>query len=428
MARAISRPPSPAAKSEIKRERFRLRIRQVALFAAILITGGLSVIPREPLLLLVLVACFWLVNPMRMFKAEFAGIWILLAATIAAALIGGQSFQLGALAIRFSNFLAGIALLMVYIDRRPGTIASDLLPIFRFFGVQAVLTPILALLVAELFWTFNIENTTYHTLLYVFTYHEFVDTGAIFKRPDGFFFEPGVLQIYLNAYLFIALFLRRFSIFDVGLAALAVVATQSTTGAVILVLQVAVAYFRWLQTAERVQKLAVVIIAPLVLLPVAGYTTYNLAEKFYGQFSGSAEAREYDLRTGLNVVMEKPLTGIGFDYEYYFDVAEQVGYRDVELSRDNITERSNSNGIVTLLYSIGIPLSLVFLWGTARQRLFRPRWLFGALIFLSMTSEALFLQPFTLMVVFSGLLIPNRKGKARRTYRPSAGRPVRTQA
>ncbi len=404
----------------IRSEVVRIRLRQLTLFAAILISGGLITIPRIPLLAVVLLACFALQNPLKMFRMEFAGIWILLAATVAAALVGGESFQVMPLTIRLANFISGIALLILYIDERPALISSDLLPILRFFGFQSVFTPVLALIVPGLFWTFQVADASYHTFFYIFTYHEFIVNATFLKRPDGFFFEPGVFQIYLNAYLFVALFLRRFSAFDVGLATLGVMATQSTTGAVILVLQYGVAYFRWLKTADRVQKLAVFILGPILLVPLAGYTTYNVAEKFYGQFSGSAEAREYDLRTGINVVMEKPLTGIGFDYEKYFDLASQVGVRDVDLSRENITERPNSNGIVTLLYSVGIPLGLIFLWGAWRQRMFRPRWLFAMLILLSMTSEALFFSPFILLIVFSGLLI-RPAAKTRRSLRTQRG-------
>ena len=398
-----------ASKSQAVRDMAALRMRQLALFAGILMSGGLQTIPREPLLVLVLAICFAFTNPLRMFKAEFGAIWILLLATVAVALLGGQSFQIAPMLIRYSNFLAGLALLAMYIDRRPGAIAEDLYIILKLMAFQAVLTPLFALIVPQLFTTFMYKNTIYTTFLYIFTYHEFIVGATLFKRPDGFFFEPGVFQIYLNIFLFICLFLRRFSYFDVGLATLAVMATQSTTGAAILVMLYCVAYWRFLKTAGRMQKLAVLIVGPILLLPIATYATYNLAEKFYGEFSGSAEAREYDLRTGLNVVMENPLTGIGFDYERYFDVAQEVGYRDLDLSDENMTERSNSNGIVTLLYSIGIPLGLVFLWGALRQRMFRPRLLMAGLVLLSMTSEPLIFTPFILMIVFSGLLLKTRK-------------------
>lgn len=409
-----------------RNERARIRMRQVALFAAILISGGLLSIPRFPLLLVVLIICFALENPLRMFKTEFAAVWILIAATVAVALVGGGSFQIAPMAIRLANFLAGAALLLLYINERPGLIAKDLLPIFRFFGAQAVLTPLLALIAPGLFWTFQIQETTYHTLFYIFTYHEFILDASFFKRADGFFFEPGVFQLYLNIYLFAALFLRRFSAADVGLATFGVLATQSTTGVVILVILYGAAYLRWMKTAERSQKLAVFILGPIVLAPLGAYATYNLGEKFYGQASGSAEAREYDLRTGLRVIREHPLTGIGFDYEKYFDVASRVSYREANMSLDNMNERSNTNGVVSLLYSVGIPLGLIFLLGLWRQRLFRPRGVFAGLGLLTLLSQSLFFTPFVCMIVFSGLLIrPQREPRVGGRRHRSPAKPKR---
>jgi hypothetical protein len=390
----------------------RKRLRQVALLAGILISGGLGIFPREPLLLIVLVACFTVKNPLEMFRAEFAGIWFLLLAVAAVVLIGGESFQLGPMVTRYANFAAGLALLMVYVDERRSTLADDLYWILKLMAFQAILTPIAVLLFPRFITTFQVNDTIYQTLFYLFTFHEFQDFGLLFKRPDGFFFEPGVFQIYLNMLLFICLFVRPQRLLDIAIATLAVVATQSTTGVVILVLQFAAAYFLWLKTANRSQKLGVFVFVPIMLLPLGGYMTYNVTEKLYGAMSGSAEAREYDLRTGLRVTMEKPFTGIGFDYEKYFDVAERVGYREADLSRENITERGNTNGLVVLLFSIGIPLALVFFYGMLRQRLFRPRLLFGALIMLSLVSESLSLSPIMLMVTFSGLLISPKRVRA----------------
>jgi len=405
---ARSRQKAPNA-GFIANPALRKRLRQIALLAAMLSSGGLLIFPREPLLAVVLTACFTLKNPLEMFRAEFAGIWFLLLAVAAVVLIGGESFQLMPMVTRYANFFAGLALLMAYVDERRSTLVDDLYWILKLMAFQAVLTPIMVILFSQFFTTFRVNDTIYHTLLYVFTYHEFQDFGLLFKRPDGFFFEPGVFQIYLNTFLFICLFMRKQRLFDIGLAALAVVATQSTTGAVILVMQFAAAYLLWLRTANRRQKLGVFVFVPIMLLPLAAYMTYNVTEKFYGAMAGSAEAREYDLRTGLRVTMVKPFTGIGFDYEKYFDVAGRVGYREADLSRENITERSNTNGLVVLLFSVGIPLALVFFYGILRQRLFTPRLLFGVLIMLSLVSESLSLSPVMLMVTFSGLLIAPKR-------------------
>ncbi|MEM8724183.1 MAG: hypothetical protein AAGE86_01540, partial [Pseudomonadota bacterium] len=299
---------APRKAGQITNPVLRQRLRQIALFAAILISGGLLSIPRIPLLVVVLVLCFALRNPLRMFRPEFALIWLLLFLVGAVVLIGGESFPVLPMAIRYANFLAGIALLAVYIDETRSTLADDLFPMLKLMAFQSILTPIAVILAGGFFTTFLVNETTYHTLFYIFTYHELIDNAGFPKRPDGFFFEPGVFQIYLNMLLFICLFVRKHSWFDIGLASLAVLATQSTTGVVIMMIQYGIAYLQWLKTANRRQKVGVFVFVPILLLPLAAYMTFNVSEKFFGALSGSAEAREYDLRTGLAVAAESPLT------------------------------------------------------------------------------------------------------------------------
>ncbi len=408
---ALAPPHQPAYRQagQITNEALRRVLRQVALFAAILISGGLLPIPRIPLLAVVLVLCFSLKSPLRLFKAEFLGIWVLLLLVAAAALVGGDNLQVQPMIVRYANFAAGLALLLLYIDERRSTLVDDLYWILKLMAFQAVLTPVIVILLADYQSTFVVNDSTYYTVGYVFTYHDLSGSNALLKRPDGFFFEPGVFQFYLNLFLLIVLFMRKQRLFDIALAALAVIATQSTTGVIILALQFAIAYFVWLRTANRSQKLGVFVFVPIMLLPLEAYMTYNVTEKFYGTLSGSAEAREYDLRTGINVALEQPLTGIGFDYEKYYVVASKVGYREAELSRENITERGNTNGIVVLFYSLGIPLAIIFLLGIFRQRLFKPGLLMAAIAILSLISESLSFTPVFLMLAFSGLLIQSRR-------------------
>lgn len=410
-------PATARRAGEITNPLIRQRMRQVALLAGILMSGGLLIIPRAPVLVIVVVACFLLRNPLRLFRPEFALIWVVLLAVAGVVLVGGESFQLTPMVIRYANFLAGLALLLIYIDERRSTLADDLYPILKLMAFQAVLTPIAYILFSQYFFVFRVFDTEYVTFYFLFTFHEFQNLGALFKRPDGFFFEPGVFQIYLNVFLFIALFVRRQRVVDITLGALAVLATQSTTGVVILIVQFTAAYLVWLRSADRGQKLGVLVFVPIIMLPLAAYASYNVTEKFYGVFRGSAEAREYDLRTGVSVALEQPLTGIGFDYEKYYAIASRVGYREARLSKENITERGNTNGIVVLLYSLGFPLALVFLFGLLRQRLFRPSAVMATIAGLSLVSESLSLTPFFLMMIFSGLLIqPKGIGPSLRGY------------
>jgi hypothetical protein len=273
-------------------------------------------------------------------------------------------------------------------------------------SVQAVLTPIAAILLSNYFIGLVLGESVYRTFFLLFTYHDMTATAAWYKRPDGLFFEPGVFQLYLNIYVAISLFVLRLRWRDVALGAAAVVATLSTTGAVILVLQLAFAYFWRIKNRETAHRhMLMLLLAPLLLLPPTLYAIDNVNDKLTGEGRGSAWARQYDLVTGMAVAAEYPLTGIGFDYDRYYEMASRVGYKESNLSVDNITERSNSNGIATLFYSVGFPLGLVFMLGLFRQRFVRPRSVMALILLLSLSTEALFFTPFVLMIVFSGLLI-----------------------
>jgi len=380
------------------------RLRLLALFVAMLMSGGLLIFPRPLLLPLLGALCFMLVNPLRLFRREFMIIWLVLLMVAAAALVGGQALQADEMAIRYANFFAGFLLLLVYSGLGASQLSEDMMPILRIMAVQAILTPIVAIVLPGYFTTWEINETEYQSIYLIFTYHEFL-APALIKRPDGLFFEPGVFQFYLNTLLFIALFMRQFRWRDVLLAIAAIMFTQSTSGAVIMVTILAVYGLRRVRHTAAHETLLVLILVPLIIAAPVIYAYSNVVEKFTGEQAGSSWAREYDLRTGLAVVQENPLTGIGFDYDRYREIANDVGYKETILSDENITERSNSNGIIMMLYSVGIPIGLIFLWGMMRQRFMRPRALYGAAMALTLLSESLVFTPFMLAVIFSGLLI-----------------------
>jgi hypothetical protein len=128
-------------------------------------------------------------------------------------------------------------------------------------------------------------------------------------------------------------------------------------------------------------------------------------EKFSGDSQGSFWARQFDLLTGINVIMENPVIGIGFDYTEYYRAAAHLGFSDTPLTERITDDRGNTNGIVFLFYSIGIPLGIPFLVGLFRQQLLANRWMIGGALALSLMSESMIFTPFFLMFIFSGLLL-----------------------
>ncbi|WP_423607202.1 O-antigen ligase family protein [Sphingomonas sp. MS122] len=387
-------------------------LRRLALFMGMMLTGGLFIFPRIPMLVGIVVLALVLKGPTLGIRRAMAPIFLLLVVVFAVTLIGGGGLPLGDVATRYANFAGGILLLGLYLDLPRSTMAGDLYFFGKIFSLQAVLTVILAETVNGLFRPVAFDqDLIYNTIGFIFTYHVMLEDSTRFLRPDGFFYEPAVLQIYLNIQLYIALFIFKNRTWGAA-ALLGVLATQSTTALIVSGGILAVYYVRLLPTATALEKLAGLIVAPVVAIFLTFVAVENFQAKFTGVSVGSTWAREYDAYTGLNVAAHYPLTGIGFGSEQYFQAAMKYGYFETQLNDTHVVNRSqaNSNGIVMLLYMMGIPLALVFLFGLFRQRFFPHKLVFFFIAFTSLIPEPLALNPFFLMLIFSGLLhVPSRR-------------------
>jgi hypothetical protein len=384
-------------------------LRRCALFLCMLLSGGSLLWPRPALLAGVLL--LWLVARSGVFYVRRAMLpgFLLLGAVLLLTVARPQGFHLDSLVIRFANFLAGIVLLDLYWRAGPPALQGDLYAILRWMAVQALVTVLLAQTANFLFLPLMVQEAEYKTVLLLFTYHDMLDGSTAWKRPDGFFYEPGVFQIYLNLFLYLALFVfrsRRQSLLGVA----AVFATQSTTGVVLAALQVGVFFAtRYINVGSLRSRVTKTLLAVAMSVPIAFFVMTNVTDKVSGDSRGSFWARQYDLLTGLNVIAENPAIGIGFDYEQYKAAASRLGYADTELEERITNDRGNTNGVVFLLYSIGIPLALPFLIGLYRQRMFPHRKLVGTVLFVSFLSESMIFTPVFLMIIYSGLLLAPRR-------------------
>lgn len=381
--------------------------RQLALFFGMMMSGGIFFFPRIPMLVLIAGLVFYLRGPTFGIRKAMGPIWILLAVVLAVSVAASGTVHLADTAIRFANFAGGILLLAIYLDKPRDQLARDYYTIGKLFSIQSILTIIAATVVPGLFMTIASpgDNADYSSLGFVLNYHVMLEDATRFHRPDGFFYEPAVFQIFLNIQLYLALF-----VFDsrkwAGVALLGVLATQSTTSLLISLILVATYYVRMFPTASAIEKFAGAMLGPVIAIPLLLISAHNVDEKFTGRSAGSTWAREFDAYTGMRIAANYPLFGIGFNRDTYKDKAYQHGYMETPLANEAVDMRtnSNSNGIVTLFYTMGFPLALVFLFGLYRQRFFRMKPLVFALFFFSLIAEPLSLNPFFLMFIFSGLL------------------------
>jgi hypothetical protein len=394
-------PIVPAAPRSVS-ETSRTGRRRTALVVAMILSGGLLFFPRLPLLAVLLVLCFIDRGVTLTLSRRMLPAWLWLAAVLALTLMRPGGVDISSTAVRFANFAGAMALLRMYLEAPEGALPNDLSAILPWMSWQAILTVPIAFLFGPLALPIAAGETTYHSFLLIFTWHDLELGNSVFMRPDGLFWEPGVFQFYLNLHLFTALFWRR-NWFQAGVAAAAILATQSTTGLLVAAVQLLAVAWPVLSCGDLLQRAFKFLGLLLVLVPFAVLTVDNVTEKFFGDSRGSSLARQYDLLTGLNVVAQYPVGGIGFDHKRYTALGDSLGFDDSGLSAETLDERTSSNGLVQVLYSIGIPLALVFIVGLYRNPFLQPRWLIGVMLSLALSGEALAFTPFVAMFAFGGL-------------------------
>lgn len=378
-------------------------VRRVILFCGILLSGGSLLFPRSLLAAIVVLLALLNFNVVSSkLKRRNLPIYVWLLFVMLVIVIHFQAADIEVIITRVVNFYLALVLLNIYCRADSCHLVGDLMFLLRPMAYQSILTVALAFLLPLLFLPINIAGAEYRTFLLLLTYHSTIDGGGPLVRPDGFFFEPGVFQIYLNIYLFLVAALHR-SIKELAPAIIAVFLTQSTTGLLIAVLILGVYSYQFIRRNSPLRRLTFTFFAVALAVPIYSVIQDNVNKKLFGALSGSSMARQYDLLTGLNVIRENPLLGIGFSKVEYFREADRLGASVEGLSNNDQDGRSTSNGLINLFYSIGIPLGLMLFVGLYRQHFFGQRWVFGAILSISLLGEALVFTPMFLMFAFSGL-------------------------
>jgi hypothetical protein len=379
--------------------------RQIILFCTILLSGGNLIIPRGLLAALsILLTMVYLrgSSDTRGIQRKFAYIW--LGVVILLSLRQTETADLMATFTRIANFIVALALLHIYAEEGRENLMTDLTKVITPMTIQAVLTVVFAFVLPNYFMFVDTPEASFSTFLGVFNFHDVGGSDLLFVRPDGFFFEPGVFQIYLNILLFILLERKR-SWLSIFTAILALICLQSTTGFLILGLQLLYFSMKGVSLHKSGLKGAVrFAVIALVAVGILPFMQSNIEAKLFGNNASSANARQFDLIAGSMVIAEHPLLGIGFNHDTYLDISTNYGSDNSKLDADDQhTGRYTSNGILMAIYTIGIPLGFVYLLGLVRQELMPHRLLFGMILFLALSTESLVFTPFFASFALRGL-------------------------
>lgn len=296
---------------------------------------------------------------------------------------------------------ATLAFLVICCNENYESIKEYIYKSCKLIAILALINVALRFLIPGVF-TFYQSQTDYtvHTLYFIFNFQ----TGDIF-RNQGLYWEPGVLQIIMNLYLFLILIEKNESYMKAILPILVIVSTLSTTGLIIMSVTL---FFSLKKKHIRISfKAGFLIVAASVLL--APFVYSNIREKLTSDTDPSAALRAYDMYNGLLVIKDNPIFGVGMDPAQFYLKSKGKDIFGYDTSSFNFEDRGNTNTWISIAMMFGLPVLILFALSLYHQKIFKDKKLFFFIIFMALFSEPLFPYPFLLLLNLSHIPLNNKK-------------------
>jgi hypothetical protein len=234
--------------------------------------------------------------------------------------------------------------------------------------------------------------------------------GFEFCRNQGFFWEPGILQAFLNMLFFLEAFVMKKRKGILLLITFLIITTYSTTGLILLLLQL------FIYVKSEMKKN--IIILPIVLsliIPIYLIFNLNIDSKVQGEKESSFQKRVFDLTQPLFIALENPLTGIGLDVFQFQNIRQEFYISSNSVQSINsltgidakveVSDKGSSNSIMFLLAGAGFPSAILLLVMFFKQQIVvEKKWLWMVIMVISVMSEPLLLRPFFFLFIVSGFM------------------------
>lgn len=278
-------------------------------------------------------------------------------------------------------------------------ITDDIYLILKIIVIHALINFALSFFVEPFLLSVKVEEVIDVRTFYFLTFYQsnaLLGNLLIF-RNQGLFWEPGVLSVFLNIFIYLSLFEYQKKYWSI-LALILIVSTFSTTGIMLVFFQLIVYLKSWIKKNFLYFIPALGLIS--LLLPIV---VYNASEKFKSD-NGSFILRLYDYQVALNMIAENFLTGIGFGNQIYLKRQEDFSF----FQNSSFTEpRLNTNSIIMVFVSFGIPLGGFILYKFYNQVIFQRKALFFFILIICLSSEPIAFTGFFLFVMYSSFFKNN---------------------
>jgi hypothetical protein len=262
---------------------------------------------------------------------------------------------------------------------------------------------------------FLITSEYHETLTFNYLFHYSPKDGTVINllgldmaRNAGMFWEAGILQGYLNLLFFLELSVFKRNRKLLALIFLTILTTFSTTGLLLLILQVA--YF----SQKLLKSYNKIILLTVLIIPLYFVFNANVNEKIYGEREASFQKRLFDLTQPFFIAIAHPLTGVGLDLDRFQEVREGFYINsDLNSSLNQIgieqkvetTSKGSTNSVMYMLAGMGFPITLLFIYMFTKQQIItNDRLMWFTLTFVFVLSEPLLFRPFFFLFIVSGFM------------------------
>lgn len=193
----------------------------------------------------------------------------------------------------------------------------------------------------------NIVYFNYYNLFYVSPVYEIKIFGLNTYRIQSIFWEPGMYGVLLTYALYYYITCeKKKNIFSLIILVISVVLTFSTTG--IMVTICLLGYY--CINGKKIKKIKKLIAIPVISFVVYGVINVWLSKKAIANYTMmSYSLRMSDFVLGFELFLKNIFVGIGYNNLQVFKEFQGLG-------------RGNSNGFITLCYSMGIVGVFLFIY------------------------------------------------------------------
>lgn len=282
---------------------------------------------------------------------------------------------------------------------------ANLIPLYLFHVLKLIsLLSLIGFIISQFYIGNEInisEGFRVQTIFFLHYFGSYSDFFGIFiNRNSGIFWEPGVLTVYANIYLYLSLFIiqkRR----DTLIASMVIVTTLSTTGLFLL-------GFQWIiylgkNRKFNFRKILIIIITLPLIIYIAFYSLKQKKFESENEAISSYSLRVFDIYSAGKIIYKYPLVGIGLNKNALHTESFKNLTNEFAGNENWMQDRGNSNSILTLFVIFGIPIALIVIKLFYEQSIFFENKIFFLfLIILMLSTEPLLFSPFFIFIFYSG--------------------------